>query len=136
MEKKLIFSLAAIVENLRNPEVLGPALKSLGARHFEVGTIEKHYPLVGQALLETFSTYLGKDWTPDLAAAWTDAYGAIATTMLKGAEHPKENLQPELTFYEWVDLYGESSPKVKNAIAVLTDYHYGNRPKAKVVEDV
>lgn len=58
-EKKLVFSLAAIVENLRNPDVLQPALKSLGARHFRVGTLRAHYPMVGAALLETFAEYLG-----------------------------------------------------------------------------
>lgn len=64
-EKKLIFSLAAIVENLRNPEVMQRALLSLGARHVQVGTIKEHYPLVGRALIETFETYLGDDWTPE-----------------------------------------------------------------------
>lgn len=124
-EKKLIFSLAAIIENLRSPDVLEPALKSLGARHFEVGTLEAHYPLVGQALLETFADYLKADWTPETATAWTEAYNAIATTMLEGAKNPEAHLGPELTFYDWVDLYGESSPKVRDAIAKLTNFHYG-----------
>jgi|GEM_PF-1044836 len=128
LEKKLIFSLAAIVENLRNPEVLEPALKSLGARHFQVGTLAAHYPLVGEALLETFASYLGSHWTPAVAAAWQDAYEAIATIMLAGAENPEAHLGPELTFYDWVDLYGESSPRVKAAIASLTHFHYGNTP--------
>ena len=123
-EKKLIFSLAAIVENLRNPEVSRRALLSLGARHVQVGTLKEHYPLVGQALLETFEAYLGKDWTPEVASAWLEAYDAIAATMLEGAKHPEEYLEPELTFYDWIDLYGESSPKVKKTIANLTDYHY------------
>ncbi len=72
-EKKLVFSLAAIVENLRNPDVLQPALKSLGARHVQVGTIKSHYPFVGQALIETFAEYLREDWTEALSAAWVEA---------------------------------------------------------------
>ncbi|MGB7084414.1 MAG: globin family protein [Phormidesmis sp.] len=127
-EKKLIFSLAAIVENLRNPEVLQLALKSLGARHFQVGTLTEHYPLVGQALLETFEHYLGPDWTLAVSRAWQDAYEAIAQIMIEGAENPQSYLEPELTFYEWIDLYGEESPGVKRAIATLTNYHYGNQP--------
>lgn len=126
-ERKLIFSLAAIIENLRNPDVLQPALKSLGARHFQVGTLEAHYPLVGQALLETFADYLGEDWTPRVAAAWTQAYEAIAVTMLEGAKSPQDYLEPELTFYDWIDLYGEESPQVRDAIALLTDFHYRNK---------
>lgn len=127
-EKKLIFSLAAIIENLRNPEVLQPALKSLGARHVQVGTLNTHYPMVGQALLETFATYLQADWTPEAAQAWLEAYGAITTTMMAGTQNPQDHLEPELTFYEWIDLYGEESPQVKSAIAALTQFHYGNQP--------
>ena len=123
-EKKLVFSLAAIVENLRSPEVLSPALQSLGAMHFEVGTLEEHYPLVGRALLESFATYLGEHWTKDVAAAWTDAYNEIALLMLEGAKSPEEYLNGELTFYEWIDLYGEHMPRLQKAIAQLTDYQY------------
>lgn len=126
-EKKLVFSLAAIVENLRNPEILQPALKSLGARHFQVGTLKAHYPMVGEALLETFAQYMGADWTPAVSSAWLEAYEAIATVMMQGAQRPQDYLHPELTFYEWIDLYGEESPQVRDAIATLTEYHYGHR---------
>ena len=131
-EKKLIFSLAAIVENLRNPEVTRRALLSLGARHVQVGTLREHYPFVGQALIETFETYLGNNWTPEVASAWLEAYDAIASIMLEGAKNPEDYLEPELTFYDWLDLYGEGSPKLKKAIATLTDYHYrrGSTPQA------
>ncbi len=136
MGKKLMVSLAAIVENLRSPEILTVALQSLGARHVQVGTLEEHYPFVGQALLETFAEYLGSDWTPELATAWQDAYGVIVTIMLQGAEDPESHLEPELTFYDWIDLYGESSPRIRDAMAGLTDFHYGNRPDPDVVKDL
>ncbi|MEL7350479.1 MAG: globin family protein [Cyanobacteria bacterium P01_A01_bin.116] len=123
-EKKLVFSLAAIVENLRNPDVLEPALKSLGARHFQVGTLEQHYPMVGTALLETFEAHLGPDWTPAISQAWAEAYESIAVTMLAGAKNPEAYLAPELTFYDWIDLFGEESPEVKRMIKDLTDFHY------------
>ena len=132
-EKKLIFSLAAIVDNLRNPEVLEPALKSLGARHFQVGTLAEHYPFVGQALLETFASYLGAAWTSEMAAAWSDAYEGIATTMLEGAKAPEVYLEPELTFYDWIDLYGEENPRIKEAFATLTEFHYGSRPEPEAI---
>lgn len=124
-DKKLIFSLAAIVENLRSPEILAPALQSLGARHFQIGTLEKHYPLVGQALLDTFAAYLGAAWTAEAANAWLEAYNLIAKIMVEGTIRPEEHLTPELTFYEWIDLYGETDPMVKAAIAQLTDFKYG-----------
>lgn len=125
-EKKLISSLAIIVENLRNPDELIMALKSLGAYHHEVGTIESHYPYVGQALIETFAAYLDRDWDEQTQQAWLDAYSLITNVMLEGAKNPSAYLGGELTFYEWLDLYGESSPEIRQTIASSTHFHYRN----------
>ncbi|XWK88783.1 MAG: globin family protein [Phormidium sp.] len=84
--KHLLAALNLVVQNLRKPQVLEEALKSLGAKHVGYGTAAKHYPLVGQALLTTFEQYLQQDWTPEVKQAWTDALGAITTLMLKGAD--------------------------------------------------
>ena len=125
-EKKLIASLAIIIENLRNREELTMALKSLGAYHHEVGTIDQHYPFVGQALIETFANYLGKDWNQKTQQAWLDAYNLITEIMLEGAKNPEAYLGGELTFYEWLDLYGESSPQIQQMIADNTHFKYRN----------
>jgi hemoglobin-like flavoprotein/uncharacterized protein YjbI with pentapeptide repeats len=82
-QKKLLNALVLVVENLRNPEVLGAVLNSLGARHIGYGAIPKYYPAVGQALLLTFEQYLQGDWTPEHKKAWTDAYGALTAQMLQ-----------------------------------------------------
>ncbi len=86
-KKKLLGSLVLVVENLRKPEVLSDALKGLGAKHVEYGALPAHYPLVGGALLTTFEQYLKEDWTPEVKQAWVDAYGAITTLMLEGADY-------------------------------------------------
>lgn len=125
-EKKLIASLAIIVENLRNPEQLTMALKSLGAYHQEVGTIKDHYPFVGQALIETFVQYLGDDWNQKTEQNWLDAYNLITEIMLEGSKNPEAYLGGELTFYEWLDLYGESSPEIRKMIANNTHFKYRN----------
>ena len=129
-EKKLIASLAIIVENLRNPEQLTIALKSLGAYHHEIGTIEEHYPFVGQSLVETFAEYLGSDWDQQTQQAWLDAYSLINKLMLEGAKNPEAYLGGELTFYEWLDLYGESSPEIQKMIANTTHFQYRNSEAA------
>ena len=126
-EKKLIASLALIVENLHNPEELTLALKSLGAYHHEIGTLPEHYPYVGQALIETFAEYLDRDWNQKVEQAWLDAYNLITEIMLAGAKNPHAYLDGELTFYDWLDLYGESSPKVKEMIANTTHFEYRNQ---------
>lgn len=42
--------LVKVVDNLENEEVLVKYLKALGKRHAEYGTLEEHYPLVGNNL--------------------------------------------------------------------------------------
>ena len=83
--KHLLAALVLVVENLRKPEVLGDALKTLGAKHVGYGTIPKHYPAVGEALLTTFAEYLHQDWTDETRQAWIDAFPAISALMLNGA---------------------------------------------------
>ena len=130
-EKKLIVSLAMIVENIRNPEPLNAALKSLGAYHHEVGTLREHYPFIGQALLDTFAAFLEDDWNHHTEQAWLDAYNVISDLMLEGAKNPEAYLGGELTFYDWLDLYGESSPSLKKAIASTTHFEYRNTKAAQ-----
>lgn len=124
-EKKLIASLALIVENLHNPEALSHALQGLGAYHVTKGTLTEHYPFVGQALLQALEEFLGKDWTPAVAEAWIEAYRTISDIMLAGAGHPDDFLEGELTFYEWLDLYGESSPTLHELVNFTTHFKYG-----------
>ncbi|MEG3841044.1 globin family protein [Microcoleus sp. herbarium14] len=84
--KHLIAALVLVIQNLRKPEVLGKALKTLGAKHVGYGTIPQHYPAVGEALLTTFEQYLQQDWTIEVKQAWVDALTAITALMLNGAE--------------------------------------------------
>ncbi|NEQ50936.1 MAG: globin [Leptolyngbya sp. SIO3F4] len=85
--------LVMVVENLRKPDVLGKALKGLGARHVKYGALPAHYPLVGNSLLKTLEQYAGSAWTADVKQAWVDAYGAITELMLEGAEYDKQDIQ-------------------------------------------
>ncbi|MGA0197888.1 MAG: globin family protein [Prochlorotrichaceae cyanobacterium] len=94
-QNKLLKSLVFVVENLRKPDALTGALEGLGARHVKYGALPEHYPLVGAALLKTFESYLGEDWTPEVKQAWVDAYGAITEIMLKGADYSKEEVALE-----------------------------------------
>ncbi len=60
-------------------------LKPLGKRHVKYGVIEAHYPIVGEALLGTFSDALGDKLTAEDKAAWEEIYGVISSTMIEGA---------------------------------------------------
>lgn len=124
-EKKLVASLALIVENLHNPQALSQALQGLGAHHLTKGTEAAHYPLVGQALLQALQEHLGDDWTLEVAQAWLEAYKLISDMMLEGTRHPEAHLNGELTFYEWLDLYGEMSPTFRKLVEDVTHFKYG-----------
>jgi hemoglobin-like flavoprotein len=92
-EQKLLHSLMLVIENLHNPDVLDSTLRGLGSRHVQYGALPAHYPLVGNSLLKTFEQYLGADWTTETKQAWVDAYDAIATIMLEGANYKPEEVQ-------------------------------------------
>ena len=83
--KKLMATLAAVVNGLSNIESILPAVSALAVRHVTYGAKAEHYPVVGGALLWTLQKGLGEAWTPDVAAAWTAAYGTLSTYMISEA---------------------------------------------------
>ena len=83
--KKLMATLAAVVNGLSNIESILPAVSALAVRHVTYGAKAEHYPVVGGALLWTLQKGLGEAWTPEVAAAWTAAYGMLSTYMISEA---------------------------------------------------
>ena len=82
--EKLILSLATIAGALELPHILGPYLEQLGQSHKQFQVVPEHYPVLGQVLLETLAEFLGPKWSPEMQAAWIDAYALISATMLRG----------------------------------------------------
>ena len=83
--KKLMMMLAAVVGGLGNLESILPAASALAKRHVGYGAKPEHYPVVGGALLWTLEKGLGEAWTPELADAWTAAYGTLSGYMISEA---------------------------------------------------
>ena len=83
--KKLIMMLATVVNGLGNLESIQPAASALAKRHVSYGAKPAHYPVVGSALLWTLEKGLGDAWTPELAEAWTAAYGTLSDYMISEA---------------------------------------------------
>src|SRR6266567_1246554 len=75
--KKLMATLAVVVNGLSNLEAVLPAASALATRHVAYGAKAEHYPVVGAALL----------WTLEkgLADAWTPAYGTLSGFMISEA---------------------------------------------------
>ena len=83
--KKLMATLAVVVNGLSNLESVLPAASALATRHVAYGAKPAHYPVVGAALLWTLEEGLGEAWTPDVAAAWSAAYGTLSGYMISEA---------------------------------------------------
>src|ERR1700759_751867 len=69
--RKLMATLAAVVNGLGNLNSILPAASALAKRHVSYGAKAEHYPVVGAALLWTLEKGLGDGWTPEVAGAWT-----------------------------------------------------------------
>jgi hemoglobin-like flavoprotein len=83
--RKLMATLAVVVGGLGNLESVLPAASALAKRHVSYGAKAEHYPVVGSALLWTLEKGLGDGWTPEVAEAWTTAYGTLSGFMIAEA---------------------------------------------------
>jgi hemoglobin-like flavoprotein len=80
--RKLMATLAVVVNGLSNLDTVLPAASALAKRHVDYGVKAADYTPVGAALLWTLEQGLGKEWTPELAAAWTGAYTVLSDYMI------------------------------------------------------
>ena len=89
---KLMTTLKVVVNGLTRLEALVPAVQALGRRHAGYGVADEHYDTVAEALLWTLHQGLGEYFTPDIAAAWSSAYGILADVMKAAAAEAEEAL--------------------------------------------
>ena len=93
-EKMLHGALSAVLEHLEDGTWLEETLPALGARHVKYGVSVEMYDWVGGSLLAALEEAAGPAWSPALAAAWTEAFGAISSLMLKGAHAAPQVVSP------------------------------------------
>ena len=87
--KKLMTTLGVVVNGLKNLDAIIPVAQQLAVRHNDYGVTPDHYKPVGEALLWTLSHGLGDEFTPDVEAAWTQAYETLSGVMIEAAESVK-----------------------------------------------
>jgi len=85
-QKKLLGALVLVVQNLRKPEKLKPALEQLGIKHNDYNVVPEQYQAVGSTLLKTLAEFAGDVWGSELEDAWATAYGAISKIMIESAQ--------------------------------------------------
>lgn len=83
--KKLIQTLAVVVNGLDTLDSLVPAIQNLGKRHTQYGVTPAHWDSVGAALLWALEDAFGAAFTAEVHDAWVTAYGVIAQTAMEAA---------------------------------------------------
>jgi hemoglobin-like flavoprotein len=83
--RKLMTTLAVVVNGLTNLEMILPAASSLARRHVSYGVKPAHYASVGEALLWTLEKGLGDAWNAQTASAWAMAYQTLSGFMIREA---------------------------------------------------
>lgn len=78
-------ALVSVMDHIDDAAWLAETLSAMGKKHIDYGVTEEMYDWVGASLLATLAEVAAGDWTPQLQAAWTEAYGAIAGRMKAGA---------------------------------------------------
>ena len=83
--RKLMVTLGVVVNGLADLESVLPAASALAKRHVNYGVKAADYEPVGAALLWTLERGLGEQWTPQLAAAWSETYAMLSGYMIAEA---------------------------------------------------
>lgn len=84
--KKLVQMLALVVNGLDKLDAILPAVQQLARNHNGYGVVDAHYYAVGETLVATLRGGLGADFTPEVEAAWVEAYGVLSNVMIAAAK--------------------------------------------------
>ncbi|MFW2586912.1 globin family protein [Sagittula sp. SSi028] len=88
---KLMTTLGVVVKGLTDLPKIVPVAENLARGHVAYGVKPDHYAPVGAALIDTLAAGLGEAFTPDVQAAWEEAYATLSGVMIAAA-YPKENV--------------------------------------------
>ena len=85
-QSSLMATLELVVAGVARGDNVVPSIEQLGRRHAMYGVKAEHYPMVGQALLETFEQFLRDKWTAQVKDTWAEAYAMITDHMRRAGE--------------------------------------------------
>ena len=80
--RKLVLTLTTIVDGLDRLADLLPIARELARRHVRYGVVDRHYAIVGTALMDTLRELLGPAFDAPTQAAWGAAYATLSTAMM------------------------------------------------------
>lgn len=81
-QQSLASAVFAYAANHGNNAALAPVVGRIVHKHAAVGIRPSHYPIVGRHLLGAIAEVLGDAATPELLAAWDEAYWLLAAELI------------------------------------------------------
>ncbi len=81
-QQSLASAVFAYAANIDNAAALAPVISRIVHKHVSLGITAAYYPIVGHHLLKAIKTVLGDAATPELIAAWAEAYGLLAQALI------------------------------------------------------
>jgi len=122
-QQSLASAVFAYAANIDNAAALAPVITRIVHKHVSLGVTAAHYPIVGAHLLGAIKEVLGDAATPELLAAWAEAYGLLAQALIdeEAKLYAQAGIEPGALFEMRVtDVKGESE-QVKSFALVPAD---------------
>jgi len=85
--QRMVDTLASMVENVDQPDVLAGMLIPLGRRHGPYGAAARQFEPVIAAIGSVVAEGCGADWSPEAAQAWSEVFGEVERLFLAGLDH-------------------------------------------------
>ena len=82
---KLMTTLGLVVKGLTDLPRIVPVAEELARAHVDFGVTKEQYAPVGAALIDTLEGGLGDAFTPEIKAAWLEAYTTLSNVMITAA---------------------------------------------------
>ncbi len=80
---KFMSTLGVIVEKLNDDDASAAQYTDLGKKHAILGIKADHFAPMEEALMDTLRAGLGREFTPELEAAWRKAYAKVSANMIR-----------------------------------------------------
>lgn len=122
-QQSLASAVFAYAANIDNAAALAPVVTRIVHKHVSLGIKAEHYPIVGHHLLGAIKQVLGDAATPELLAAWAEAYGLLADALIDAERKLYESvgIEPGDLFDMRVVAITEESAQVKSFLLQPAD---------------
>lgn len=80
---RLAEAVCAYAQNIDNLDALKGPLEHIAHKHTNMRVIAEQYPVIGASLLQAIKDILGDAATPEVMAAWGEAYNFLADVLIR-----------------------------------------------------